>query len=271
MNFSRFRDLLENANEIEKRRLLSCSGPMAGAFINASLCRSDLRLSPATFIDAIRHQLGIKTLNMAKLSSNSICLCGKTHDPESINELLCCSRAAGSSWSLRHDLPKLKLAQIARQAGFSVTVEKVVGKNGRKFRTDVSINDYQFRSCPEGPVNTCKAEIDFSITCPTSKSNLARPCLRGIAAAKKAELKMASGGSQSLHGSDIFIPAIIETYGLCNYNLKSLLNNIAENQIFMSATDVGFSDYQKGKVKGVIVNNYYQLINICGGNEGRDL
>jgi hypothetical protein len=37
-------------------------------------------------------------------------LCGKTHDPESFNELLCCSKVVGSSWSLRHDLNKLKLS-----------------------------------------------------------------------------------------------------------------------------------------------------------------
>ena len=124
------RSLMQRADESTKRRLLSCAGPGAGGFLLAHPVRPDLQMGPAVIIDSVLFRLGVKGINVAKIRPTDRCQCGKVHDYNNlVSEIICCPKAGGHTWILLHDIPKLKLAEIARQAGFSTKVESRVGSD----------------------------------------------------------------------------------------------------------------------------------------------
>ena len=57
-----------------------------------------------------------------------------------------------------------------------------------------------------------------------------------------AKLKMRGPGASCVHAPDIFIPAIIESYGLVHNDLRKVLHSLAESHISQSVSDDGFSD-----------------------------
>ena len=72
-----------------KRRLLSASGPGAGAWLTALPTRGDLRMSSADFAHAVRYRLGIVPACMeALLDPSMVCECGKWHNPEHPAEMM---------------------------------------------------------------------------------------------------------------------------------------------------------------------------------------
>jgi len=246
---------MQIADEATKQRLLSCAGAGAGGFLTAPPVSNDLRMGAAVFIDAVRFRLGIRSINAAKIKSTHVCLCNKVHDQNNLmSDIICCPKAGGSSWIRRHDIPKNKFAEIARQSGHSVTVESRVGDDERRYRTDVTINDFH---------GSAKAELDFAVTHPLSKGNLQRRCIQGIAAEAYAKKKVKESGLRSIHAPDVFIPAIFDTYGLIHPELVKVIHTLAENHINQSATDAGYSVEQRMMLKGVVVNGFMQRLSIA--------
>ena len=74
---------------------------------------------------------------------------------------------------------------------------------------------------------------------------------------------MNSLGARNVTAPDIFVPAIFETFGLVHHDLRKNLSHLAESHIYQSVTDTGISCEQKGILKGVIVNEYYQLLSVA--------
>ena len=264
VEFHRLLDVEAATTPQVQRRLLSASGPMAGAWLTAPQVRADLRLSPAEFIDAVRYRLGVPGLNVSRLADPSlVCACGKHHDPADPGGLNSCARACGPSWIRRHDAIKSKIGALAKGAGLSVSFEERVGSGAGRARTDLTISDFVPLWSDDGsPSNSCKVQIDFAVTDPTGPTNSKLRCVQGAAATKYAALKMGSPGAACVHAPDIFIPAIIETYGLVHADLRKVLQSLAESQISQSVTDAGLSDQQRDTLKGVVVNSFYQLVSV---------
>ena len=114
-------------------------------------------------------------------------MCGKWHDPADPAQMMCCKRAGGGSNVHRHNVTRDKLAQLARNSGFSVLVEEVTVQSGDRLRTDVSILDY---------AKWKKAQLDVKLTDPTMPSMLDTRLVQGTAAA--TALQNASQGFTSI-------------------------------------------------------------------------
>ena len=263
---TRFLQLLqdEDATPVDRHRLLSCSGPVAGAWLNGPPVRKDLALIPATFVSGVRYHLNIMPKCLEPLRDTRLtCACGQWHDPSDPRNILCCRRAGGGTWIRRHDTVKFKFVDIAKSAGHSVSVERHVNEHGFE-RSDVSVNDFapSWSSVHE-PAFRVRAEFDFAITDPTSATNVKRRCTQGIAATKYAEKKVKESVNKGIHPPDIFIPAIVETYGLFHIELRKALSSIAENHIYQSNSDAGFSDSEWSALKGATLSGYYQLLSVA--------
>ena len=171
-------------SEVGKRRLLSASGPGAGAWLPVLPARADFRMENCDFVDAVRYRLGIVPACMDFMRDCSmLCMCGKWHDPADPAQMMCCKRAGGGSNVHRHNVTRDKLAQLARNSGFSVLVEEVTvqEQSGDRLRTDVSILDY---------AKWKKAQLDVKLTDPTMPSMLDTRLVQGTAAAAAAQRKV---------------------------------------------------------------------------------
>ena len=201
---------------------------------------------------------------MRKLHPTDKCPCGKVHDYSDISEILCCRCAGGTGWYARHDWPKFCVKKIAQEAGHSVKMEKVVSTDGRRFRTDVSILDYAERD-KEGDVTAeYVAQLDISVTCEQSKTNLDRKDIKqGMAANERAKMKMTSNGALALQAPDRFIPCILETHGLLHKDLRMVLKTIARNYAEQSVKDGGYDDWMRGAIIAQVINGYYQCISVA--------
>ncbi len=62
---------------------------------------------------------------------------------------------------------------------------------------------------------------------------------------------------------DVFIPCIMETFGLIHSNLQTVLSNNDEARIYLSAKDAGYSVQQQALLKGAVINNYYELMSVA--------
>jgi hypothetical protein len=247
-------------------RLLSASGPMAGGWLTASPVRADLCLNPSECVDACRYRLNVPLINVSRLADTSIlCACGKHHCPSDPDSLNCCSKACGIYRIRRHDAVKFKVGSIAKTAGHAVKYEQRVCPDGVHYRTDLSIEDYVSAN-RNGTYDTSvrvRAHLDFAVTDPTGKTNVSKARIQGISANKYAARKEKGEGAARIRTPDVFIPAIMETYGLAHIAFRKLLHSIAETHLIQSASGVGFSDEQYSMLKGIVVNGYYQLISVA--------
>ena len=247
-------------------RLLSSSGPAAGGFLTAPTCRPDNRMKPNAFVTAVHYRLGINPLAVANIPVNAVCRCGKVHDYSSPKDIINCNQAGGCTWIARHNYPARTFARIAKEAGHTVLMEEKTGGIFNNGKVDVSILDFVKEPLKnkKGSVQGSKvcAHFDFRVTDPTNKSNSAGRSFRGKAADKHAKEKYSSAGALHVMAPDIFIPAILETYGLVHIDLRKALFCIAENHIYQSVKDNGFSDDDKNILKGIIVNEYYQRLSV---------
>ena len=185
------------------------------------------------------------------------------HNYATASEILSCSHVGGPSWIQRHNRPALKCAEIARKAGLVTVVEKRVGFTDRS-RVDVTLMDYvEHRDVENHPVTQKTAHLDFAVTNPTGPSNRSRRLMRGASAKAYAKKKMHSPGANQVMAPDVFIPCIMETFGLIHSNLQTVLSNIAESHIYLSAKDAGYSVQQQALLKGAIINNYYELMSVA--------
>jgi hypothetical protein len=247
-------------SEVGQRRLLSASGPGAGAWLTVLPARPDFRMENCDFVDAVRYRLGIVPVCMEFMRDQSmLCMCGKWHDPADPAQMMCCKRAGGGSNVHRHNVTRNKLAQLARKSGFSVLVEEVTvrKKSGERLRTDVSILDYQ---------KWKKAQIDVKVTDPTMPSMLDKRLVQGSAAATAAQRKVTESKTKfpNLDAQhDLFLPAIVETYGLMHTDLRKTLRTLAEKQLIQSDPDRSFSPEFQSILLGVVVNELYQEVSVA--------
>jgi hypothetical protein len=252
----------ENLNDEDKRRILSAGGHGAGAFLTAFPVRPDLAIEPLVFVDALCLRIGIPLKCLLSIPLETVCACGKIHDYTTPSDIISCTRVGSSSWVQRHNRPALKLAEIARKAGHVVTVEKRVGVFD-KSRVDVTINDYvPMRNDNGQPIGMCNAHLDFAVTNPTNASNSALQLVRGKSAQAYAVKKMRSPGALNVMAPDVFVPCILETFGLVHYDLRKVLSNLAESHIYLSVRDAGYTAQQLGYLKGAIMNEYQQLMSV---------
>jgi hypothetical protein len=212
------------------------------------------------FVDAVRYRLGIVPACMEFMRDQSmLCMCGKWHDPADPAQMMCCKRAGGGSNVHRHNVTRNKLAQLARNAGFSVLLEEVTvkKKSGERLRTDLSILDYQ---------KWKKAQIDVKVTDPTMPSMLDKRLVQGSAAATAAQRKVTESKTKfpNLDAQhDLFLPAIVETYGLMHTDLRKTLRTLAEKQLIQSDPDRSFSPEFQSILLGVVVNGLYQQVSVA--------
>jgi hypothetical protein len=136
---------------------------------------------------------------------------------------------------------------------------------GGRVRTDVSINDFvtKWSKVDHTPVSTTRAVIDLAVTDPTSHTNLKRPVLQGIAATKYADKKVRESVQKGISAPDIFIPGIIESFGLFHPKLRETLNSLADHLIYKSDLVKEVSEYEKEILKGATLNRFYQLMSVA--------
>ena len=263
VNETTFAKAMAVGSRKDKHRLLSASAPGAGGFLNASLVRFDTRFEPNDFVDAVLIRLGINPSYMRKLLPTDKCPCGKVHDYSDISEILCCRCAGGTGWTSRHDRPKFAFFRIAKEAGQSVKLEKIVGPDGRA-RVDVSIYDLVIRDSKGDGIDEYTAQCDVSVTCEQSKTNLAKASIKqGMAANERAKTKMSSNGAVALQAPDRFIPCILETHGLLHKDFRFVLKAVAGNHTEQSVKDGGYDDWMRGAIIAQVINGYYQQISVA--------
>ena len=237
-----------------KRRLLSASGPGAGSWLTALPTRGDLRMSGADFAHAVRLRLGIVPACMEDLRDQSmVCECGQWHDPAHPAQMMCCPKAGGGCVWFRHNVVRDTVAEEAKAAGYSVLVEEVTvnGQSGQHLRTDVSILDYGRK----------KAQLDFAITDPTRRS--VKRVVQGAAATETANRKIRESKEKFPDldpYDDVFVPAIMETYGLMHTDLRKVLRTLAEKRLSKSGMDTSFSSEEQSILLGSVMNSLYQKV-----------
>ena len=62
---------------------------------------------------------------------------------------------------------------------------------------------------------------------------------------------------------DLFLPAIVETYGLMHTDLRKTLRTLAEKQLIQSDPDRSFSPEFQSILLGVVVNELYQEVSVA--------
>jgi hypothetical protein len=240
-----------------KRRLLSASGPGAGAWLTALPTRGDFRTSSANFVHAVRLRLGIVPACMEDLRDQSmVCECGQWHDPAHPAQMMCCPKAGGGCVWFRHNVVRDTVAKEAKAVGYSVLVEEVTvnGQSGQHLRTDVSILDYGRK----------KAHLDFAVTDPTRRS--VKRVVQGAAATETANRKIRESKEKFPDldpYDDVFVPAIMETYGLMHTDLRKVLRTLAEKRLSKSGMDTSFSTEEQSILLGSVMNSLYQKVSVA--------
>ena len=107
-----------------------------------------------------------------------------------------------------------------------------------------------------------RVEFDFAVTDPTGMTNINKPLVQGIAVNHYAIRKMNGDGAKNVHAPDIFLPMVMDSFGLAHNNFRSVLHSIADTHL-TSVSDTGFSTKEYNMLKGIIVNNYSQLISVA--------
>jgi hypothetical protein len=242
-----------------KRRLLSASGPGAGSWLTALPTRGDNRMPSVEFVHAVRLRLGIVPACMEELHDQSlVCECGKWHDPAHPAQMMCCPKAGGGCVWLRHNRLRDKVASLAQEAGLSVRVEEVTvnEQSGQRLRTDVSILDYGR--------NGKKAHVDFAVTDPTRRS--VKRVVQGAAATETANRKIRESKEKFPDldpYDDVFVPAVMETYGLMHTDLRKVLRTVAEKRLSKSGMDTSFSPEEQSILLGSVLNSVYQQVSVA--------
>ena len=158
---------------------------------------------------------------------------------------------------------KWKFASIAKAAGHIVKIEQRVCPDSRFYRTDVSIINFKHTDSKGVSGVPGRVEFDFAVTDPTGPTNLSKALVQGIAANHYTVRKMNGEGAKNVHAPDTFLPMVMDSYGLAHGNFRSVLSSIAETHLRPSVLDSGFSSKEFSMLKGIIVNNYYQLISVA--------
>ena len=157
--------------------------------------------------------------------------------------MMCCPKAGGGCVWFRHNVVRDTVAEEAKAAGYSVLVEEVTvnGQSGQHLRTDVSILDYGRK----------KAQLDFAITDPTRRS--VKRVVQGAAATETANRKIRESKEKFPDldpYDDVFVPAIMETYGLMHTDLRKVLRTLAEKRLSKSGMDTSFSTEEQSILLG---------------------
>ena len=127
-------------------------------------------------------------------------------------------------------------------------------QSGQRLRTDVSILDYGEK----------KAQLDFAITDPTRRS--VKRVVQGAAATETANRKVRESKEKFPDldpYDDLFVPAIMETYGLMHTDLRKVLRTLAEKRLSQSGMDTSFSPEEQSILIGVVMNNLYQEVSVA--------
>ena len=185
-----------------------------------------------------------------------VCECGQWHDPAHPAQMMCCPKAGGGCVWYRHNVVRDTVAEEAKAAGYSVLVEEVTvnGQSGQHLRTDVSILDYGRK----------KAQLDFAITDPTRRS--VKRVVQGAAATETANRKIRESKEKFPDldpYDDVFVPAIMETYGLMHTDLRKVLRTLAEKRLSKSGMDTSFSTEEQSILLGSVMNSLYQKVSVA--------
>jgi hypothetical protein len=111
----RFKQLLTTANPADRARLLSCSGPCAGAWLTALPTDSHTRLQSKVYRAAARLRLGLPIFD----ETSSKCVCGNTNADPKIDRhhALSCIKVRKNAVNFRHDMVKSVVHTWATRMG----------------------------------------------------------------------------------------------------------------------------------------------------------
>ena len=62
---------------------------------------------------------------------------------------------------------------------------------------------------------------------------------------------------------DVFVPAIMETYGLMHTDLRKVLRTLAEKRLSKSGMDTSFSTEEQSILLGSVMNSLYQVVSVA--------
>jgi len=97
-------------------------------------------------------------------------------------------------------------------------------------------------------------------------SMLDKRLVQGTAAAAAAQKKVTESKTKfpNLDAQhDLFLPAIVETYGLMHTDLRKTLRTLAEKQLIQSDPDRSFSPEFQSILLGVVMNELYQEVSVA--------
>jgi len=208
-----YQRFLEQADPVEKARLLSIAGPWASAALTVIPTDKSLQLDNGAYRLFALQRLGLPlTAQMPER-----CVCGAEFEHDEAHALSCIFRL-GSLNTDRHDEMGEVVQKYARRAGWLASVRPHWLYSGELRPDGDFISD------------SGREIIDFTVSHPTATSNVERACQGKLAVTIEAERqKRRKYAALAESHNAIVTPFALETFGAFGDRARDLVKRIAKS------------------------------------------
>ena len=224
-----FQNLLENSDQTNKIRILSCSATGSAAFLRAPAFIQGLFFSNEEFMIAVK----IRIVAALNLLCPPRCICGAVFEDHADHLFKC---RIGPEWEQRHSAIVHCVASILRSTNLIVQHEVPLATLGPLRDLASTGNERMDLTITSGDLTPTLADVTVThplISLPVSNnSQMITPL---YFAKRREEAKIRKYGDRAAQIRQLFLPMVLETYGASGPKFSTFLKTLAHRATLQSS------------------------------------